>query len=108
MGLGRLVPPCPFHEVLGLHCPGCGSGRALSALLRLDFAAAARSNILALGVLPFVLFGLVMDAARSWGLAPQPASMGYRWLPHVMLIVIVWFWVFRNIPVWPFVLLAPH
>ena len=27
--------PCVFHKLTGLYCPGCGAGRALSALLHL-------------------------------------------------------------------------
>lgn len=36
----RIAPPCLFHRVTGLNCPGCGGTRALSAMLRLDFATA--------------------------------------------------------------------
>ena len=38
--LERIAPPCLFHRVTGLNCPGCGGTRAISAMLRLDFAAA--------------------------------------------------------------------
>ena len=37
---------CVFHEFTGLSCPGCGNTRAVLALLRLDFAAVLRYNLL--------------------------------------------------------------
>ncbi len=36
----KIAPPCLFHRMTGLNCPGCGGTRAISAMLRLDFAAA--------------------------------------------------------------------
>ncbi|MEJ2068687.1 MAG: DUF2752 domain-containing protein, partial [Deltaproteobacteria bacterium] len=31
-GQSPIYPPCPFHLITGLYCPGCGSLRALHAL----------------------------------------------------------------------------
>lgn len=44
---------CPFNRLTGLPCPGCGSTRALFALLRGDFAAYFSYN-------PFALLLLAM------------------------------------------------
>jgi hypothetical protein len=46
-------PACPFHELLGLQCPGCGATRALAALLHGDIAEAMRFNALTTLLLPF-------------------------------------------------------
>ena len=32
----KVFPPCMFHALTGFSCPGCGSTRAVSALLRFD------------------------------------------------------------------------
>ncbi len=106
-GLHRYVPPCVFRELTGLYCPGCGSGRALVALSRLDVAGALRSNPLAVAALPFVLAGLVRETATAWGV-PVPRLATPRWLPNAVLTAIIVFWLLRNVPTWPFVLLAPH
>lgn len=47
--------PCVFLLITGLQCPGCGISRMFMSLLRLDFIAAARYNLLALCLLPFAL-----------------------------------------------------
>lgn len=41
-----LYIPCPFHELTGFQCPGCGNTRATMALLRLDIKAMLSYNIL--------------------------------------------------------------
>ncbi len=38
--------PCVFYQLTGLQCPGCGNTRATMALLKLDFNAMLRYNLL--------------------------------------------------------------
>ena len=101
------LPPCPFHELTGLHCPGCGSTRALHQLLNGHFGAALGLNPLMILSLPFLLYASISYACRvHLGRAlPAPrlgASMGY-----VLVSIIVAFWILRNIPLPPFSDLAP-
>lgn len=42
--LARYAPPCVFHALTGVPCPGCGSTRAVLAFFRGDFAAALAFN----------------------------------------------------------------
>ena len=55
-----LYPRCAFKLATGLDCPGCGSQRALHALLHGDIAAAWHSNAILLVGLPLV--GLLLGA----------------------------------------------
>src|SRR4051794_20906202 len=49
-------PKCLFHEWTGLYCPGCGSQRAVSALLHGDILKAIDLNILMVASLPFIFY----------------------------------------------------
>jgi len=50
-------PVCPIHEYLHIDCPGCGSTRALAALLHGSIAEAMRLNALFVLMLPFGVVG---------------------------------------------------
>jgi len=54
-----LYPRCPFLLLTGLECAGCGSARALHALLHGDVTAAFRFNPLATVAAPFLLYAAV-------------------------------------------------
>ena len=54
-------PKCIFYMLTGLECPGCGSQRALHALMHLRVAEAFRHNALLVSALPF----LVLYASAS-------------------------------------------
>ena len=52
-------PPCPTNLITHLHCPGCGTLRALHALTHGDFRAAFSQNALAMVLLPIAVAGTV-------------------------------------------------
>jgi hypothetical protein len=106
-------PKCNFHQLTGLHCPGCGMTRSLHAAVNGHFAQAVAYNLLAPVFLPLVAV-TVVRALWSWlwdrpSRGPSgPPRRWSRWVPWVAFGVIVAFGVARNIPVYPFTLLAPH
>ena len=105
----RKTPPCIFHELTGLHCFGCGSGRALRALLRLDLYAAFRFNPLFVLFLPFLSYYLLkVYVAFVFGrdLLPFPKRVGFG-AGVAVLVAVLAFGVLRNLPFFPFTLLAP-
>ena len=102
-----LYPQCPFHAMTGLHCPGCGTLRALHALVHGDLRAALGHNLLTMLSLPFLAYDFLSRARQAlWG-RPLPwpiTSAVWVWL---LLAVILAFWLLRNLPFWPFSCLAP-
>lgn len=94
-----LFPTCPFLEMTGLQCPGCGSQRAVHHLLNLDFYGAAKQNFLLVISIPYIILGLIFDAIE------RPSERALRWRKKlygrnaifVTLSIIISFWILRNI-----------
>ena len=100
-------PPCLFHALTGLHCPGCGTTRALHQLMHGDVAAAFKLNPLTMLLLPFMAYAClsyVIGGIRGRGL-PR-LNVPPRTI-HVLLVMVIVFWILRNIPFYSFSLLAP-
>lgn len=100
-------PKCPFHWVTGLYCPGCGSQRAIHNLLNGSILLAARFNLFVVVSLPILLLGYL-----RWSLDAYDCRWRLRWRAPAR-----WIWAFlaamliytllRNLPFYPFALLAP-
>ena len=107
-GESRLLPPCPFHWVTGLYCPGCGSLRGLHHLLHGNLYAALRSSPLMVLALPLMLqlVASQLGAAVSARLTKPLSISGRR--STMILAIILAYWAARNVPAYPFTLLAPH
>ena len=99
---------CPFHLISGLHCPGCGSIRALHALVHGEVAAALGFNALAMTALPFLAWPWLSNVSLALRGRRLPEPVLPRWVGWGVLAVVLAFWVLRNIPAWPLTLLAPQ
>jgi hypothetical protein len=101
-------PGCLFHRFTGLHCPGCGMTRAAYAALHGQIGEAFRFNPVGMILLPLASFGVglqVIGWARGKAL-PFRLKVG-RVGGWVIVGLVISFWVLRNLPWWPFTLLAP-
>jgi hypothetical protein len=105
------LPKCWLHSFTGLHCPGCGLTRSLHALLNGQVVQALAYHPLALLVLPYLFVVVTRGLWEwAWGTPPRPARPRRtpRWLAVTFAVLVVAFAVARNIPAYPFTLLAPH
>ncbi len=90
-----IFPPCPTESLMGFYCPGCGTLRALHALLHGEFLEALSQNVLAVLVIPvLVLLVIFPERFRSpvW--------------PLSLLVVFILYAILRNTETFCF--LAPH
>lgn len=60
----HLFPRCMFKSLTGWDCPGCGSQRAIHALLHGDFAAAWHFNALLVAAMPVVVLLAIVQLTR--------------------------------------------
>lgn len=90
-------PSCPFLLVSGLYCPGCGSMRMLHHLSEGDVVDAFWLNPLAFLLLPALLAYWLQWTYRVTTGRPRgaPLRSGLVWL---FLLVVMAFWVLRNLP----------
>ena len=103
---GSFFPPCPFHHLTGLYCPGCGSLRAVHQLLHGNLAAAFGLNPLMVLSLPFLGYCLISPRVAALTKRAKGGFIPAFWIWSI-LIVIILFWILRNLPFYPFTLLAP-
>jgi len=100
--------PCPFKTLTGFYCPGCGSLRALHQLLHGNFLSAFRLNPLMVLALPIMVYAFCSKVIFFVTGRPLPRIFVPAIWIWLLLVIILLFWVFRNIPLQPFSLLAPH
>ena len=102
-----IYPPCPFRTITGWYCPGCGALWAVHELLSGRILSALSSNALAVVAAPILLgayLARVYWLVTKKRLVKKPLRPVWIWM---ILAVIVLFTVARNIPVYPFSILAP-
>ena len=89
-------PRCAFRMLTGLSCPGCGSQRALHALLHADIAEAFRMNALFVIELPLIVL-LALSRLPSERMAPLRRILSARTFILLLLLTIIIWTIVRNI-----------
>lgn len=99
---GGFLPVCPTKALLGIDCPGCGTLRMIYSLLHFDFLSALQFNALGVVALAFLFVAYGMwTYGRAVG-RKISSWQNHRWAATVtMVLVVVWF-VVRNLPFAPF------
>lgn len=93
---GGFFPRCMFKTLTGLDCPGCGSQRAVHALLNGDIAAAWHFNALFLLEIP--LLALLIFTGLFPGRYPRlNRLLDSQGFILIILAVIVIFTILRNL-----------
>lgn len=96
-------PKCPFREITGYLCPGCGSQRAIHYLLNGDVMSAIKENGLLVLSIPYVLMGFTIDAVK------HPSVLVLKWRKRlfgqtaifIVLGIVIGFWILRNTGYFP-------
>ena len=101
--------PCMFYKFTHLHCPGCGTGRALTALTHFHFLEALGYNALLFVFLPFLVYYAVKFYISFVFFKGQLKTFGQMSITANISIMtgLFIYWVLRNLPWSPFNLLAP-
>lgn len=103
----NLFPSCPFYVTTGIYCPGCGSQRAVHQILNGHIFEGIRHNYL-IGLLALVFTYQIFIFTMN-----NVLDKGFTNLLHKskvtfsILIIVILFWVLRNINLFPFTELAP-
>jgi hypothetical protein len=93
-----LFPKCPFLLLTGFKCPGCGSQRAIHALLHLDLYAAFRQNALLLFSILYIILLLIAKIVRFFSPGSAfPAKIQSTGMILCFFIFVILFWITRNI-----------
>ena len=99
----QFFPKCPFRMLTGWQCPGCGSTRACYQLLHLHPLAAFKLNPLMVMTLPFIVYGLLGFTKSAITGQPHRRVFIPTFYLWAWLALLVFFWIFRNTPWYPFV-----
>lgn len=104
-----VFPKCPFFGLTGYLCPGCGAQRGISSLLHGNVIQAMHDNLLLVAGLPVVISVSVVNVLnfREAQKFIQRLIISTSFVQMAFGVVML-FWFLRNIPVYPFTLLAPQ
>ncbi|MDP4178429.1 MAG: DUF2752 domain-containing protein [Bacillota bacterium] len=105
----KIFPPCPFKFLTGYYCPGCGSLRALHQLFHGNLIAALKLNSFMVLCIPLMIYLILSEMKiKIKGRRLFPRIVFSQSFYTIFLTIIILYWILRNIPIPPFIYLAPH
>lgn len=107
-GESKIFLPCFFHYITNLYCPGCGSTRLLYSLIHGDIVTALKCNILVLIFIPILFYSFIVLCVNIY--LKKQVLRPINFTPAIsraIIIIVIIFTIFRNIPFVPFSYLAP-
>ena len=95
----RFFPRCTFLSLTGLKCPGCGTQRAIHALLHGNFLEAVRFNAMMVASVPLLaLYGYAEIVRKSKPRFYNKVNSTPIILT-IFVLVVLW-WILRNVFGW--------
>ena len=98
------LPLCPFKNLTGFYCPGCGGQRAYHQLLHGNFVEAFHNNFLIFLFLPFFLTKISDELFKTTISNKFLLRSSKIW---IFLSFLICFTFLRNLPFYPFNQLIP-
>ena len=100
---GLFFPKCPVHHTMGIYCSGCGSQRAIHDLLHLRIGESISHNLL---LIPAILV-IAQHTLVKFQVLKGKSFLSRRYSPLIVLGIVLLFMLLRNLPFYPFNVLAP-
>lgn len=98
---------CTFKDFTGLDCPGCGGQRSVHHLLHFEWAEAFRYNAFFVLLTPYLAILFYYEIRRMFWKIPKPRNfLTSNKMLWIFLISLLVFGIIRNLPFYPFTLLA--
>lgn len=88
-------PRCPSKWLTGFDCPGCGSLRAMHALLHGNISAAWHYNAALFFAIPAIIFFAAAPHFSKNSIAARIYAS--RYTPIAILIAVIAWWIGRNL-----------
>lgn len=101
-------PKCPIKTFTGLYCTGCGSQRAIHQLFHFNFSEALKYNAIIVILLPLLIL-LIFNLLYNFIFQTKKRIkiLYNNYFVAGLFIFLLLFTILRNLPFYPFNLLAP-
>lgn len=103
----NFFPKCPFYSITELYCPGCGSQRALHQLTNGHIIAGLKYNLLIVLLVLVITYQIILWIVKATTHKSYSNVLHKPLATKIILVIIILFWILRNIDMKPFNYLAP-